>query len=745
MERLPAMIDERSGEGGPLPQLEPPPPNVVLLAWRMLRGRMKSASIAGLFVGIPLAIAAYFLVPVKYTSIGIVRVVPTLPKVMYKSDQNEILPLFDAFVSAQASYLSSRRVIDKAVADADLLKAGWKPGMAGGLEDLAKHLQVSHSSGTELISVSVTSRKPLQAQGAVNAVLNAYEQIQTELGGITLSNREEKLEKLQEEPETQLKLMRSQMADLIASYGTDDLDQLYSAKVSELVKLEGLIAELDRQLAQKSGQVSSTQGPPAPEQQSAESLARGDRLLAHLMDEDVALRMEIQRLGAKVTPDHHQMSLLLKEQESSARAVDARLQELRSDPSVGAQQPSDGPTIAQLQSIRDGYEQLRAASSEDTKKMGQTRAAIATLKEQMAETKARLDEVSRELEQFRVENSNLGAGRVSVVQRGDLPFAPSSDKRIPITILAFLAGSGLGIGLVGLRGFVQGGYRFIDELEDTATPAMLLGTVPQLQVGDEELEAQAQLSIHHLRHMLQAHAGAGERSRAISITSAASGDGKTSIAYALGVSFAANGDRTIIVDADLVGSGLTRRLGLAGAGGLREASRREELNGEVHATGIENLWALPVGADDRLDPAKLSPGMMGPLLDRLRGRFDVVIIDTGPILGSLEANLLGRLSDGVVVVVSRGQSAKLVRAALQQIHRLGASCFGLVFNRALPTDFERSTSAGSIRSRVSRVDPARPTLLRPSGARMFTPQAVLAEPHAEVKTPAARAESEHSS
>jgi tyrosine-protein kinase Etk/Wzc len=199
--------------------------------------------------------------------------------------------------------------------------------------------------------------------------------------------------------------------------------------------------------------------------------------------------------------------------------------------------------------------------------------------------------------------------------------------------------------------------------------------------------------------MLQAQYRPQGRSVVYSVTSACAGDGKTSIAYALGVSFAAAGDETIVVDADLVGCGLTRQLGLTRAEGLREAIPRTELNGEIHATGVAGLWALPVGVDERFEAPSLSPAILAPLLERLRGRFAVVIVDTGPILGSLEAGVVSRLSDRVVLVVSRGQSPRALKAAAQQVRRLGATCAGLVFNRATGRDFDRSTSVGSFRSR----------------------------------------------
>src|SRR5690606_10587688 len=93
-------------------------------------------------------------------------------------------------------------------------------------------------------------------------------------------------------------------------------------------------------------------------------------------------------------------------------------------------------------------------------------------------------------------------------------------------------------------------------------------------------------------------------------------------------------------------------------------------------------------------------------------RFEIVLIDTGPLLGSLEANLVAGLSDAVVLVVSRGQDSKLVNACIQRLRRIGVHCAGVVFNRAEVQDFERSFAAGrvpSLRSpRSRRRDEAEP-------------------------------------
>jgi hypothetical protein len=78
------------------------------------------------------------------------------------------------------------------------------------------------------------------------------------------------------------------------------------------------------------------------------------------------------------------------------------------------------------------------------------------------------------------------------------------------------------------------------------------------------------------------------------------------------------------------------------------------------------------------------------------------MIDTGPILGSIEASLVCAAVDGVVLAVARGQQRPMVEKALSHLAAIGARLAGVVFNRAQANDFERSISGMSIRS-ISRM------------------------------------------
>jgi hypothetical protein len=77
-------------------------------------------------------------------------------------------------------------------------------------------------------------------------------------------------------------------------------------------------------------------------------------------------------------------------------------------------------------------------------------------------------------------------------------------------------------------------------------------------------------------------------------------------------------------------------------------------------------------------------------------------VDTGPILGSLEADIVCARADRVIMTISRGQAPRVVQASLARLKHLGARSVGLVFNRATPQDMTKSVSHVSIHSESLR-------------------------------------------
>jgi capsular exopolysaccharide synthesis family protein len=245
-------------------------------------------------------------------------------------------------------------------------------------------------------------------------------------------------------------------------------------------------------------------------------------------------------------------------------------------------------------------------------------------------------------------------------------------------------------------------FRFSDEATAQSAAGSglaLLGILPDLpdRLSDPEQASIAAHCVHQIRTMLQINTGTDER-RVFAVTSAAPGDGKTSLTLALGLSYAACGTRTLLIDCDLIGSGLTSRMNVTAVEGVLEAIAHRSLLEYVRSTDIADVSILPVGTGQQLHASTLSPAALRRLIEEAKKHFDTILVDTGPVLGSIEASLVCAAADAVVLAVSRGQQRPLVEKTIQHLKNIKANLAGVVFNRAQTSDFDSSISGLSLRS-----------------------------------------------
>jgi capsular exopolysaccharide synthesis family protein len=333
---------------------------------------------------------------------------------------------------------------------------------------------------------------------------------------------------------------------------------------------------------------------------------------------------------------------------------------------------------------------------EDMKNVGNKLLDINRHKEKVRE----YQEVLRRLEDERqlILDENRMDGRLKVLSAGEFPIIPYHDRRLFGAIAAGMGGAGLAVLFFMSLPHMHRRYRYSDEADTGTGMPPLLGILPMLpeRLDDPEQAAIAAHCIHQLRIMLQVNGGADRK--VLLITSASAGDGKTSLTMALGLSFAASGSRTLVIDGDMIGQGLTARLKARSSPGLLEALGAGTLSGRVKKTTTQNLFILPIGQADSSHAGSISPISIRKLITEGKRIFDTIIIDTGPILGSLEATVIAAAADSVILTLARGQQRPLVERSVKQLRQLGANCVGLVFNRAEQRDFQRSVGSSSIRS-----------------------------------------------
>ena len=132
--------------------------NPLLLIHRKLRGRYRMVVLLGVLLMLCGGLSGYILVPPKYESKGVVRITPTLPSVLYQSEENQAPPMFESFLTTQAVLIASRETLESAL-DNGLVQAGWPAGNEG-IAKLSHSLNVRRMRNAQVITVRVTDRDP---------------------------------------------------------------------------------------------------------------------------------------------------------------------------------------------------------------------------------------------------------------------------------------------------------------------------------------------------------------------------------------------------------------------------------------------------------------------------------------------------------------------------------------------------------------------------------------------------------
>jgi polysaccharide biosynthesis transport protein len=188
----------------------------------------------------------------------------------------------------------------------------------------------------------------------------------------------------------------------------------------------------------------------------------------------------------------------------------------------------------------------------------------------------------------------------------------------------------------------------------------------------------------------------GDRPCTLVVTSAAPQEGKTLVATNLAATFARGGADVLLVDCDIHRPRLHRVFQVSRTPGLMDLLRTDYggLNYEtarrvakhqralaVRKTPIERLSLLPCGADAQHSPELLEPDMLRGLLLQLKTDYDVIVLDTPPVLVSADAATLAASADGVIMVVRAGQTDRgAAELARQRVCSAGGKILGAVLN-----------------------------------------------------------------
>lgn len=583
---------------------------------------------------------------------------------------------------------------------------------------LQQSLLVTPRTGTDVIQIAYQSSDKRLATGIVNSTVNSFQMLNLQSAKEKSTRRRVFLEQQFDRTDSLLNRAQAELASFRSRQQLASSASKLQAEQSAMITLEERRAEMEADRNTYVALLTKLKtGNDADREDALRALATSPALgdnpsVSSLFGElnKYQFRLDSMTTGpwaaAATNPDVLQLRalitssqrLLVQAVSSHVASVEARIA------SLAALHQQSGQSI-----------QILPAMAEEEMRLNRRVEALSAVSDQLRQDYQRA-RMAEEVE----------AGDVEVVDLAAIPFAPlwalATIKLAGGVLLGFMLGTGLAFLLEALNTSIRRpedietalhlpglaviprltphspkrrlGGLLKGEKAPASSRAAAIGTAAQpFSIGTE--------AFRMLRTSLFWSDGA-DRLRTLVVTSAAPGDGKTLTAANLAASFANDGLRVLLVDCDIRRPqlhGLFRAPRSPGLLDLLSPSREStsevrslsladagEGDGDpvaqvVRSTPFRGLSLLTCGTLPTNASNLLSGIRMRSLLTTLKERFELVILDTPPVLATADAGILGSLTDGVLLVVRAGQTDRsAAQRAIAQLGSSGAHVFGVVLN-----------------------------------------------------------------
>lgn len=668
-----------------------------------------------ILLAIPLAAAAWFLVPATYTATSEIRFLTMTPQVMSSPEAyRDSVSSYERFLNTQLSLITGNAILSRVLDEADIRALPCITQASDPLGMLRKCVSVHVERNSEMVSLTCTLPDRESPKRILDKVVSVYMDYALNEEASQGSDRLNILTKERDARQMELELQLQQIAQLQEKLGVPMVGDnavetregdLYRENMlradEEVSRAETEMAEVQAQLEQiKSLQARFAKSP-------------GDRLLELGIEERVnqeprvaALREDLVRAEANLA---HMSARMLaqspqrREEEQKLNSLRASVAQVEKEARGAALDSLQAQSEERLKTLQKSVQEAKARGEKLTALLGDYNQRVENATSQLAElgelklkaaaTRSQLEDVRRTITDIGLEAK--APARVQLAARPFVPAGPPDYKQRGLMMavaLVFAAGCAFAAGLAReltdqhvrapqdvacvTRLPVIGTIPHIKEdaqLPDKVVTALLTAYYPESTTADEYRRV--------LVRFLYSEEAYSEMKTTL-IASPTEGDGKTSLACNIAIALAQANRSVLLVDVSERGPRIEKCFKLKRGPGLAEvlidARSPEEM---IRATGFKNIFVIGPGAARHELGSKLASRDMCRFLEWAEGEFDHVILDSPPSLIMSDAKIIAPIVDGVLVVVGVGVSTLgMLRRCLLELQQVGARVEGLVVN-----------------------------------------------------------------
>ena len=580
-----------------------------------------------------------------------------------------------------------------------------------------------YGQGTSILQIRVMAGDPEVTASVANAYLGEYLELTQQASRAQISASHEFLKEQVQTRREELRSIERKIRDYKRRAGAVSLDQEGSSLVSKISQVETTRDETQVQLSMEQASLESLreQLEAIQPDQLSQRMSSGveqeiEALQSRIAQLEVSKQQVLLEAGSPSASDSAQVAQIERRIQSlrqqadslSRRYVDEIMRAGATDASEGVQRVRDlrrriaekrieiSGLEARIEILNDRIQEYEAELQQIPEKTME----LAQLQRSLNNAEQMYQYTVKQLQETRIrEESEVGyADGVTKASTPGAPIRPQHQRNLMLSLILGMLG-GLGVALIRDQldnclykpdRVSEMGYREIGVIPNL-TPLIdeQLGGKERVADEDSDLETslvcavQPQSAAAEAYRSIRTNLMFGQSEKPVGslmVTSPGSGDGKSVTASNLAITMAQAGRTTLLIDADLRRPRIHKLFGIPQQPGCSDAVGGG-LKNNITRFPIEDLWILPAGSPVDRPSEILGSSVFEKFLDQAQDYFDVVLVDTPPVLAATDASILSARCDATLCVVRAGMTteAELDRA-METLHSVDANMIGTVFN-----------------------------------------------------------------